>query len=95
MNVKCVLCGETALGYAGSWQRDVGEIRLCHDDARSCYHLWTVYGMRSREQTARYVWGRSYLHEYWDLEVEGPDGGSSQEGDGAPTTGRQNAVRDE
>ena len=43
----CGLCGhDPACGYASVSREDGVQVRLCHNDNHSCYHLWTVYGRR-------------------------------------------------
>lgn len=47
----CGLCGhQMTLERCGS--AAVGAIPLCHHDTHSCYHRWTVYGIRPD----RYPW---------------------------------------
>ena len=86
---ECILCGQPALGYAATTQAEGGAIvsrRLCHDDSRSCYHLWTVYGFRTPDEIEdRISKGHLYLVQFWN---DAPAGSSQEET--APTTGRQN-----
>lgn len=45
-NKQCALCGHDY--PCGSATVDEGgeTLFLCHTDSHSCYHLWTVYGLR-------------------------------------------------
>jgi hypothetical protein len=69
VHVKCALCKKKAAGTAGSWDRDNGQVRLCHDDYRSCYHLWTVYGLRPGDDVDSFVAERPFLRQYWPEDV--------------------------
>lgn len=45
---KCALCGHTDHPTMASvYDRTRGTDWLCHEGDHSCYHLWTVYGMRT------------------------------------------------
>ena len=46
---KCVLCGhDPSCGFA-SITHNGTESWLCHEDDHSCYHAWTVWGVRDAE----------------------------------------------
>lgn len=51
MRARCGLCGHEMApdqcGYAS-----VDGVPLCHHDTHSCYHRWTVYGVRPEDDDA-------------------------------------------
>ena len=62
----CILCRhDPACGYA-SITHDNREDRLCHEDDHSCYHLWTVYGMRDLYKDHLPFGALKYLPRYWE-----------------------------
>lgn len=64
----CILCGhDPACGLASITvgKKALSEGRLCHTDSHSCYHAWTVYGMRKLEGVNLDGLAEPCHHPYW------------------------------
>ena len=45
-NKQCALCGHDYPCGVATVDEGGETLFLCHTDSHSCYHLWTVYGLR-------------------------------------------------